>query len=657
MDGPLLLRAYRAMREIREFEEHASRLYRDSMIPGFVHLSTGQEAVAVGACLALDRDDIITSTHRGHGHCLAKGLEPREMFAELMGRETGVCRGRGGSMHMADPRRGIFGANGIVGAGLPIAAGAATALQLENRPAIALCFFGDGAIAQGMFHEALIMASSADLPVLFLCENNQYAEFSSAESLSRTTIEKRVSGYGIDYRRTDGDDVEAVWAAVRAARADIRDRGGPVFLEASTYRWAGHYEGDPQHYRDPAEVERAQAESDPLRIAAARLTTADPALDLAAVDGEIAGSIAAAARTAAEDDVPAPATVLDFVYQPVQTGAAPVVRDTSTLGRDGRWRTMDAVRTAVEDEMTADPRVFMAGIDIGQPGNVFGLFRGLAERFPGRLRDTPICETGILGTGVGAAMAGLRPVVEIMYMDFLGVCFDQILNQAAKMRFMTGGGAAVPLVVRTQFGAGRSSGSQHSQSLEAMLAHIPGLVVVMPSDPASTYGLLRSAIRDPNPVVFVENRLLYGRKEPVPDTLELVPLGRAAVVREGSDLTIVSYSRMVFEALDAATQLGEAGMSCEVIDLRTVAPWDRETVGRSLAKTGRLLIAHEGVREHGLGAELAAWAVDEGFWKLDGPVGRVGAAFSPAPYSPGLERAWLPGAADIVAEAHRIYLD
>ena len=251
-------------------------------------------------------------------------------------------------------------------------------------------------------------------------------------------------------------------------------------------------------------------------------------------------------------------------------------------------------------------------------------------------------------------MAGLRPVVEVMYLDFLGVCFDQLLNQAAKLPFMTGGSADMALTVRTQFGAGRSSGSQHSQSLEALLAHIPGLTVVMPSTPADTYGLLRAAIEDPNPVVFIENRLLYGMKGPQPPADHLVPIGRSAVVRPGSDVTVVSVSRMVHEATAAAEELAGEGVSVEVIDLRTVAPLDLEPVLASVHKTNRLVIAHEASVPFGIGAEVAASVARDGVWSLDGPIVRVGAAATPAPYAPQLERAWLPGRVEIVEAVRRL---
>jgi 2-oxoisovalerate dehydrogenase E1 component len=315
---------------------------------------------------------------------------------------------------------------------------------------------------------------------------------------------------------------------------------------------------------------------------------------------------------------------------------------------------MDAVRTALEAELTIDERVFVAGIDVGEGGNVFGLTRGLREQFGDRVRDTPISETAIVGLGVGAAMAGMRPVVEVMYLDFLGVCFDQLLNQAAKLPFMTGGAARMGLTVRTQFGAGRSSGSQHSQSLEALLAHIPGLSVVMPSTPADTYGLLRAAIQDPNPVVFIENRLLYGMKGPQPPADHLVPIGRSVVVRSGTDVTVVSVSRMVHEAVAAAEQLAGEGISAEVIDLRTVAPLDMGPVLDSVARTSRLLIAHEAVVPFGIGAEIAATVAREAFWDLDAPIERVGAAPTPPPYAPTLEKAWLPDRDDIATAIRRL---
>jgi 2-oxoisovalerate dehydrogenase E1 component len=623
---------------IRGFEQRVAALYRDGEVPGFVHLSIGQEAAAVGACWPLRPADVITSTHRGHGHCLAKGLDPLGMFAELMGKDQGTNRGRGGSMHIADPKLGIFGANGIVAAGLPIAVGAATAAQLRADGSVAVAFFGDGAPAQGAFHEALNLAAVWRAPAIFFCENNGYAEFSAASTQHVSSLASRAAGYGIRFVAVDGNDVAATAAAMEDAVLAARAGQGPAVVEAATYRWHGHYEGDPQRYRSVEEVQEWEAR-DPLIAHERRLRDAGVGDDeIKALESSVATELDGAVDAARRLASPAAATLHDFVVRPRPASDEPP----AISGDAPVFRTMDAIRAALEIELASDDRVFVAGIDVGEGGNVFGLTRGLRDQFGDRVRDTPISETAVVGLGVGAAMAGMRPVVEVMYLDFLGVCLDQLLNQAAKLPFMTGGAASMALTVRTQFGAGRSSGSQHSQSLEALLAHIPGLSVVMPSTPADTYGLLRAAIQDPNPVVFIENRLLYGMNGPQPPEDHYVPIGRSAVVRSGSDVTVVSVSRMVHEAIAAAEMVADEGISVEVIDLRTVAPLDVAPVLESVARTNRLLIAHEAVVPFGIGAEIAAIVAREAFWDLDAPIERVGAAATPPPYAPDLERAWLP---------------
>jgi 2-oxoisovalerate dehydrogenase E1 component len=660
-----LLAAYATMTLIRQLEDRVAVLYRDGDVPGFVHTSVGQEAVAVGALLHAWPDDVITSTHRGHGHVLAKGLSPRRMLAELMGRETGACHGRGGSMHVADPALGIFGANGIVGAGLPIAVGAAHALQRRGAGQVAIAFFGDGAIASGAFHEAVNLAALWQLPVAFVCENNGFSEFSRASDQHPVPVESRAAGYGIPFRRAAGNDVADVADVMEAVLADIRSGHGPYLVEAGTVRVRGHYEGDPQRYRDPSEVAAAKRE-DPLIIARRRL--ADFGVDPSRadeLDREAAEEVADAERFARGSSAPDPAALLDFVIKPRLRPAAAARRSSPAAGTANARQDAGPIapaqplsvariiRQALQDAMADDDRVFLAGIDVGG-GNVFGLTRGLKDRWPDRVLDTPISETAIMGLAVGSAMAGLRPVVELMYLDFLGVCLDQILNQAAKLRFMTGGAVTLPLVIRTQFGSGRSSGSQHSQSLEALLAHIPGLTVAMPCDGADYYGLLRTAIDDDNPVIFIENRLLYDGKTSPPPATHRVPFGQARIVRPGADLTIVSWSRMVQQSLKAADELAADGIAAEVIDLRTIVPLDRQCILSSLSRTNRLVVAQDAVNDFGVGAEIAALAVGEGFWSLDAPVARVGAPRSPAPYAPSLEQAWLPSAAGIVKAAREV---
>lgn len=312
-----------------------------------------------------------------------------------------------------------------------------------------------------------------------------------------------------------------------------------------------------------------------------------------------------------------------------------------------------AIRDAIHDRMAADERTIAIGIDIGVAGGPFTVTRGLLDDFgPNRVLDAPIAETGFVGAAVGAALAGLRPMVELMYFDFLGVCLEPLLNQAAKISYMSAGALAVPLVLRTQCGGGGSSAAQHSQHLEALVAHIPGLKVVMPATPSDAYGLLQSAFDDPGPVVYVEHRMLYRYREGGrPNPGQRVPIGQARVAREGKDLTVVSYSWALHRCLEAADALAGEGISLEVVDLRTIAPLDMETVAASVRRTNRAVLVHDAVRAFGAGAEAAARISEECFDWLDAPVGRVGAPTAPAPFAPSLERAYLPSAEAIAAAA------
>src|SRR5262245_51421961 len=342
----------RRMLLIRGFEQRVSALYRDGEVPGFVHLSIGQEAAAVGACWPLRPTDVITSTHRGHGHCLAKGLDPLGMFAELMGKDQGTNRGRGGSMHIADPKLGIFGANGIVAAGVPIAVGAATATQLRGDNGVAVAFFGDGAPAAGAFHEALNLAGVWQLPVVFFCENNGYAEFSATSTQHASTLEQRAAGYGIPFVAVDGNDVAATAAAMEDVVLAVRAGGGPRIVEAATYRWHGHYEGDPERYRTADEVSEWEAR-DPLRVHERRLRDAGVTDDeLKTLEGAIATELDDAIDAARRLAAPAPATLTDFVVRtrPSRAEPPPPRADAPV------FRTMDAIRTALEIELATDER-------------------------------------------------------------------------------------------------------------------------------------------------------------------------------------------------------------------------------------------------------------------------------------------------------------
>lgn len=315
---------------------------------------------------------------------------------------------------------------------------------------------------------------------------------------------------------------------------------------------------------------------------------------------------------------------------------------------------LQEITTTLAEAMRDDPRVLVLGEDVAE-GGPWGATAGLAGEFgPERVRNTPISEAAICGVAIGAAQSGLRPVVEIMFVDFVTLALDQLVNQAAKAHFMSGGQLEVPLVLRTQGGAGQRGGAQHSQSLEAWLTHVPGLKVVMPSTAADAAGLLATAIADPNPVVFVENKTLYFRKEEVPEAREPVPLGRARVAREGRDVTVVALSRLVPESLAAAEELARDGIELEVIDPRTLVPLDLDVIVESVRRTHRLVVAHEAVLHGGFGAEIAARVQSAAFDELDAPVERVGAPFAPIPFSPPLEDAYLPGRAEVTSAVRAV---
>jgi pyruvate/2-oxoglutarate/acetoin dehydrogenase E1 component len=318
-------------------------------------------------------------------------------------------------------------------------------------------------------------------------------------------------------------------------------------------------------------------------------------------------------------------------------------------------RFVRAVNDALADSMAADPSVIVLGEDVAAPGGPFSATKGLLDRFgPARVRDTPISEAAIVGAAVGAAMSGLRPVVEIMFMDFMTLAMDALVNQAAKARFMFGGQCSIPMVLRAPHGGGINAGPQHSQCLEAWFAHVPGLKVVCPATPADAYGLLRASIADPDPVIFVENKALYARKGEVAQPPAEVAIGAGRIPRQGTDVTIVTYGAMVHVAEAAATTLSDEGIEAEIVDLRSLQPWDEALVLQSLSQTHRLVVLHEAVEAFGVGAEIAARMADAGFDELDAPIVRVGAPFMPVPFARSLEQAYLPNAEKVIAAVRRV---
>ena len=638
---------YVTMRRIRAFEDKTADLFQEGVVKGTAHSYKGEEAIAAGVCATLRDDDIIASYHRGHGHCIAKGARIDRMMAELMGRQTGYCQGLGGSMHIADMELNIMGANGIVGAAMPLATGAGLAAKLQGTDQVAVAFFGDGASNQGVFHESLNLAAVWKLPVIFVCENNQYALSTSYRNTTAVSqVSNRAASYEIPGITVDGNDGVEVYLVLREAVDRARAGEGPTLIEAMTYRHGQH--SLRVNLRDPRPEDEIQfwMDRDPIARMEKRLTTeggfSAEQFDetTQAVDEEIETAV----TFGRESPEPQMQVMLDAVYAPHATYTEPGPNTERMLSYP------EALNEALDQEMLRDDRVFLMGEDVGATGGIFGVSKGLMERYGAeRVRDTPISEATFVGCGVGAAIAGMRPVVEIQIFDFVALTMDMLVNQAAKFRFMLGGKPTVPLVVRGPQGGGIRLAAQHSQSLEAWFTHVPGLVVAAPSTPYEAKGLLVAAIRDNNPVIFLEQKLLYlGGTGPVPEELYAIPLGKADIKREGTDVTVVATLAMVPRALSAATVLERDGISVEVIDPRTLQPLDEETILSSVRKTNRLLIVHEAWVRGGFGAEVSAMVVDKAFDYLDAPIARLGAPHTPMPYNDRLEFEVIPSQERIV---------
>ena len=639
---PEVLRGiYTTMRRIRAFEDKTAELFASGEVKGTAHSYIGEEAIASGVCAALNKGDFIASYHRGHGHCIAKGADLGRMMAELLGRKDGYCQGLGGSMHIADLDLNILGANGIVGAAMPLSTGAALAAKLQGTDHVAVAFFGDGASNQGIFHEAVNLAAVWKLPMIFVCENNQYALTTSYRNTTAVAqVSERAAAYDIPGITIDGNDAVEVHLTVLEALERARAGEGPTLIEAMTYRWGQHsLRVNLQDPRPQDEVASWLAR-DPLKQMESRLKSEKvlSKKEINAISNAIDKEIEGAVSFALKSEEPDMETMLNSVYAPHKDHTEPGAKGDRTLSF------VEALNEALHQEMAEDERVFMMGEDVGVTGGIFQVSKGLMDRFgEERVRDTPISEATFVGCGVGAAIAGMRPVVELQIFDFVALTMDMLVNQAAKLRFMLGGKPTVPLVVRGPQGGGIRLAAQHSQSLEAWFTHVPGLVVVAPSTAYDAKGLLVAAIRDDNPVIFLEQKLLYlSESGPVPEQLYAIPIGKADIKRAGTDVTIVATLGMVPRAIGAAGVLEREGISVEVVDPRTLQPLDEETILASVRKTNRLLIVHEAWVKGGFGAEVAAMVVDKAFDYLDAPITRIGAPHAPMPYNDRLELETIP---------------
>lgn len=630
-----LTRLYRHLFLPRAIEEKMLRLIRQGRLSKWFS-GYGQEAIAVGCTLALEERDYLLPMHRNTGVWTTRGVPLRPLFCQLMGKEGGYTNGRDRTYHFGLPEKRIIGMISHMAAMLPVACGLGLASRLKGEQFVALCFAGDGGTREGDFHEALNLAAVWSLPVLFVVENNGYGLSTPTEEvIAAENIADAAAGYGMIGVTVDGNDILEVIDVVRSAAERARRDDGPTLLEMKTFRMRGHEEASGTWYV-PEDRFETWAQNDPVRRLARRILD-DGVLsqaELEAIQHEIGHQV----EEAAEFALGRPDVTSTLEKERGDLWAAAPAIQQMPAGASSEKRFIDAISDGLRQAMEADERVLILGQDIAEYGGVFKVTKGFVEQFgKDRVRNTPIIESGAVGAAMGLALEAFRPVLEIQYADFITCGFNQIVNNLGTTHYRWG--AELPVTIRAPIGGGMGAGPFHSQSMEAWFCHVPGLKVVFPSNPTDAKGLLMRSIRDPNPVLFFEHKFLYrSLKGEVSDEPYEIELGQARVVLEGEDATVVTYGVGVHWALEEARRLKEQGRSLEIVDLRTLIPWDRETVLASLRKTNRLLVLHEAPRTGGFGAEVAAQITEEGFEWLDAPPMRVGSENLPVPFSIRLEK-------------------
>ncbi len=680
---------------INRFENALLQLKNADCVWGPVHSSVGQEAAAAAAISALRRTDRITGSHRAHhqflskavGYVLPDGWDPlrqqvppeahevvRRTLAEIMGLAPGYCGGRGGSMHLRWAEAGILGTNAIVGGGIPIATGAAYAEKHRGTDAAVVCFFGDGAANQGAFHEALNLAGLWRLPILYFIENNGYAVGTRHREASAVRdLSLRASSYAMKGRIVEGHDVLAVYEVVRDALERIRRGEGPFLIEARCYRHyhhAGDKPGSAYGYRKEEEEEE-HLERDALRTFPASLAAAGilSEKDLHRLEGMAEESVhraveactqpAGEGRRVRPELWPDPGTASEGLRSDgLELEGLPYGAPQTRSGLQ-EMKYSDAIAAVTWRWMERDAGVVEFGEEIANfGGGAYGATKGLPARFPRQVVNTPISEAGFTGLALGAAMSGLKSIVELMFPDFALVAADQLFNQIGKARHMYGGATGLPLVVRTRIAAGCGYGGQHSMDPVGLFALFPGWRVVAPSDSAEYIGLFNTAMYSLDPVLLLEHHSLYGRRFPVPrgDLDYCLPFGRARLLAPGGDVTVIAYSAMSGRLLALQPELQRRGVSAEIIDLRTVdlPGIDYDTIGASLKKTGAVAIVEEAASAQGIGGHIAAEITGRFFDDLDAPPSCLSSLNVPAPVSRVLETAALVQDEEILARVEAV---
>jgi 2-oxoisovalerate dehydrogenase E1 component len=642
---------HRALLLPRLIEEKALVLLRQGRLAKWFS-GIGQEAIAVGVTLALRSNDWILPMHRNLGVFTSRSVDMLQLFRQLFGKSGGFTEGRDRTFHFGLPEKSLVGMISHLGAMLPVGCGLALASRIHGTGRVVAAFTGDGATSEGDFHEALNLAAVWKLPVLFVIENNQYGlSTPNREQFACARLADRAIGYGMRGATVDGNDIVAVYGAVTDAAARARGGEGPTLLEFDTFRMRGHEEASGTAYVPPRLLEE-WAKKDPLARFESLLRTKGilSTYEIETLRGKMKAEVDRVADTALASPEPSSTREREIgaVYAP---SPAEVPTPADTKSREIRY--IDAITEALQVGMRRDPRVILMGQDIAEYGGVFKVTKGLVEEFSrDRVKNTPIIESGLLGAALGLALDGVVPVVEMQFADFISCGFNQVVNNLAKTRYRWG--ASVPCVIRAPSGGGTGAGPFHSQNVEAWFTHVAGLRVVAPATPEDAKGLLLAALVEPNPVLFLEHKALYrSLKGSVPEGYYTTPFGKARIARAGQDITIVAYGIAVHWALDAARTLAAEGIEVEVIDLRTLLPWDKETVLGSVRRNAKVLVLHEAPLTGGFGAEVAATIAQEAFDDLDAPVTRLGGADTPVPFAEALEEMLSPKA-DLLPALRRL---
>jgi 2-oxoisovalerate dehydrogenase E1 component len=637
LDDQQLIELYRRMLRPRMIEEKMLKLLRQGRISKWFS-GIGQEAIAVSAASALNQEEFIFPMHRNLGVFTTREVPLQRLFAQFQGKAEGFTKGRDRSFHFGAPEYHIVGMISHLGPQLALAGGVGLAEKLEQRQALSLVFSGEGGTSEGDFHEALNVAAVWDLPVIFLIENNGYGlSTPTNEQFRCEQLAQRGAGYGMESHTIDGNNILETYVFLRNLAQSIRENPRPVLVECMTFRMRGHEEASGTKYV-PQDLMDFWAQKDPISnyqnfLFEQGILNDDMLNEMRSViSQEIEQGLEIAFNQAAvEADQ---SRELGDIYVPYESA----FDETVSGGKSMRF--VDAVSEGLRMGMEKHPQSVLMGQDVAEYGGVFKITEGFIDQFgKDRIRNTPICESAIVGIGLGMALKGWKSVIEMQFADFVSCAFNQIVNNLAKIHYRWG--QAADVVIRMPSGAGVGAGPFHSQSNEAWFYHVPGLKLVYPSNPKDAKGLLLAAMADPNPVLFFEHKALYrSLTGEVPDEYYETPIGKAAWVQEGSDISIITYGMGVHWAKEA--QEANPDTSLDILDLRSLMPWDKESVQASVERTGKVIVLHEDTLQGGIGAEISAWINEHCFEKLDAPVLRVASLDTPVPFAADLEKDFLP---------------